>query len=265
MTLTTRLALASLLMAGPAAAADLTMAEPVVAVPVEAPINFTGFTVGGFLGAAYSDGQADLGAYDGSLIRLDVSNGLFPQAIDDSDTSFLGGVSVGYNHQFGQFVAGVEADISWLDLNPRAGLNLRDPNPDPQFNGVQTITSYETEVEALGTVRARLGMAFDQTLVYATGGLAIGDVKNRFALAIPEFGYNSPDWSTSDTLYGYVVGGGIEHKLTQSISVRAEGLYYDLENTTVYASDPVAFPGQRISYGFDNDGFIGRIGLAYSF
>ncbi len=85
-------------------------------------------------------------------------------------------------------------------------------------------------------------------------------MENRFTPSIPEFRYNSPGGSTRDTLYGYTVGAGVKHKLTQSVSLRAEGLsHYDPENTTVFATDPASFPGQRISYGFDNDGFIGRV------
>lgn len=266
MALPTKFLIAALLAASPAAAADLALPEVDAPAPaLVAPPLWTGFYLGGFVGGATTDGEARRGAYGGALIDLDVRNGLFPGSIDDRDDSLLGGVNVGYNRQFGAFVGGVEADVSFLDLDAVAGFNRRDPNPDPRFFNVQTITGYGTSVDTLGTLRARLGVAFDRTLVYATGGLAVGDVENRFTLRLPELGYSSPGWSRSGTQVGYAVGGGVEHKLTRSVSLKAEALYYDLEDVTVLGTDPVAFPGQSLSYEFRNDGVVGRVGLNFAF
>jgi opacity protein-like surface antigen len=46
------------------------------------------------------------------------------------------------------------------------------------FPGVRN-NNFEQKLEYLGTVRARLGYAWDRTLVYGTGGLAYGGVNRQ--------------------------------------------------------------------------------------
>ncbi len=67
-----------------------------------------------------------------------------------------------------------------------------------------------------GTVRARAGWAFDRALIYATGGLAYGEVQN---------GFNSSD----DVSVGWTIGGGVEYAFTGDLSAKVEGLYVNLD------------------------------------
>src|SRR3954453_18962233 len=69
---------------------------------------------------------------------------------------FAGG-TLGYNWQFGTIVAGIEADGAWADISNSVT--------------VAGITSSD-KVQALSTIRGRIGVAFDQVLLYGTGGLA---------------------------------------------------------------------------------------------
>lgn len=133
------------------------------------------------------------------------------------------------------------------------------------FNGVNTITGYDTEMDAFGTLRLRAGYALGRTLVFASGGLAAGRIENRFSLTLPELGYASPDWSEEGLRWGYAVGAGVEREVAEALSVRVELLHYDLRDTTVYASDPTTFPGQTIAYEFSNSGQIARIGIVKRF
>ncbi len=97
-----------------------------------------------------------------------------------------------------------------------------------------------------------------------TGGLAAGRVRNGFSLELTELGYAN-DWSASGTRFGYVVGAGIERRMSERLSAKLEVMGYDLADATVNASDPVVFPGQTISYEFDNSGMVARIGLNFGF
>ncbi len=109
----------------------------------------------------------------------------------DLDGGFVGGVHVGYNWQrANNVVLGLEATLSSIDS---------------ETNGVD-VNDY------LATVRGRLGYAFDRTLVYATGGAAW-------------LGY---DDVPVDDAFGWVAGAGIEHKITNRISLGLEALYYDV-------------------------------------
>ena len=75
------------------------------------------------------------------------------------------GVNVGYNYQFaGNWVIGLEADI--------AGSTL-----DTSFTSADVL-GLKSKLSSLGTVRGRIGYAFDRALLYATGGFAYGHVEN---------------------------------------------------------------------------------------
>ena len=84
-----------------------------------------------------------------------------------------------------------------------------------------------------GTVRGRLGYAFDRVLFYGTGGFAYGDG-----------GTGGDDFRT-----GYTAGGGIEYAhahdsffnffKSSAVTLKVEGLYVNLEqdgrgNRSVY-------------------------------
>jgi len=86
-------------------------------------------------------------------------------------------------------------------------------------------------------------------------------VANRFGLSLPELGYTSPDWSQSGLRFGYVVGVGLEHRMTDNLNLKFEALYVNLADRTVQGADPVAFPGEGLSYSFSNDMFIPRLGI----
>lgn len=213
----------------------------------------------------HADGEAERGRIWSDLIALDVENGLFPDSIDEAETPALDGVSVGYNVQRGGFVGGVEFDISPSDQDVTLDFSRIDPNPDPQFFGIDTITGYRTQIDTMATLRLRAGYASGRTLLYATAGLAGGDVRSEFTLDLPDLGYSSPDWSEDERRYGYVVGLGVERRIGARVGLKAEAMYYDLEEARIVGTDSATFPGQRLDYEFQNDGAIARLGLNVAF
>jgi outer membrane immunogenic protein len=213
----------------------------------------------------YSEGNVELDKYSGFLIPLDVQNGLFAKDEGELRGTLGGGLTLGYNQQFGQFVLGVEGDITLARLGVKHYRARIDPNPMIPFFGQNVLSNYSTQFENLATLRVRAGWSLENTLLYLTGGLAASTVKNEFGIAIPGLGYSSPEWSESGLAWGYVVGAGVEHKLTRNISLKAEALFVDLEDRVVKGRDPVSFPGEFISYEFDNTLAIGRVGLNYAF
>lgn len=259
---------AAFLAASPAMAGDMdpTAGGTVIgAAELRPAVTWDGFYAGAVAGLATSKGRADLGAHSGVLIPLDVANGLFPRSISHMNESLTGGITAGYNIQRGAFVGGIEADISFADFKIRHTMSRLDPNPFPPFTGQVTNSAFHTDYGALATLRVRAGVALDRTLIYATGGLAAGKVTNRFSIGLPGLGYASPDWSTSKVRYGYAIGAGVEHKLTENVSMKLEGLFVDLQDAVVTGTDPVTFPGERLSYRFRNDMIVGRLGLNVAF
>jgi outer membrane immunogenic protein len=191
--------------ASSAFAADLSYpvkAPPIVIAPA---YSWTGFYLGANAGGGWGDFDTWQGKYsDGSLYD--------EQSWSHSAGGFIAGGQIGYNYQFSNnVVVGLEADIEWSDI---------DATTSGEGNGHY---SYGSEVEWFGTLRARLGYAFDTLLVYGTGGAAYGKVK------MFDNNWSTPDdYSYSDTRWGWTVGGGVEWAFAQNWSVKAEYLYVDL-------------------------------------
>jgi outer membrane immunogenic protein len=173
---------AAILAFAPAAfAADMPVAQqPMDAVVQEAGFDWTGFYVGVYGGYGWGD--------------VDVDDGF---AESDTEGGLAGG-TVGYNMQSGNFVYGLEADGGW------AGIETQDFADDENVN-----------LDWTSTVRGRVGYAFDNFLVYATGGAAIGGVEDELS-------------GDDDTRLGWTAGAGVEASLTEHISAKVEYLYLDL-------------------------------------
>lgn len=250
----------------PIGAACLAMAA-LAAMPVHAQTGretWSGPYGGLTFGLSVSDGRAERGRVVGDILETDVRNGLFPSEIDEGDSGVLGGVSVGYNVQAPdpRLVGGVEADLVLLDQDRTLSFSRIDPEI---FVGSATNSTYTTELDVLATLRVRAGYAVGTTLVFATGGLAAGQVENDLGIAIPDVGFATRSFRQEDVLWGYVAGVGVERQLASGLRVRGEALWYDLEDVAIEATDPAAFPGQSLRYEFSNDGAMLRVGVHVPF
>jgi outer membrane immunogenic protein len=89
--------------------------------------------------------------------------------------------------------------------------------------------SFNTRINWLGTVRGRIGYAFDRFLPYITGGVAFGGVRGAYAVTTPAGAFTA---TGSDTNFGWTLGGGLEYAFTPNLSLKAEYLYVDLGDVT---------------------------------
>jgi outer membrane immunogenic protein len=240
-----------------ASAADLprrTVAPaPVVAAPV---FTWTGFYAGLHGGYIGHDSDATLvGVGPATLAAPGVfaPTGLGSGVGLDSD-GFLFGGQIGGNVQFGLFVAGIEADISYTDVGARG-----------VFEGVGQTTTYRTDMDYFGTLRGRLGLAFDRVLVYGTGGLAYAGLDNRVSSATTLLGGTNYAGRSDDSEIGYTVGAGIEYALTNNLTIKGEYLYYDFGRRTVRAAGDTGVAADFIDVRFRDDGHIGRVGVNFKF
>ena len=152
-----------------ASAADYRPPPPMPVVPI---FTWTGFYVGVNAGIAWADNNNNavfVPAGTGGIFLTDV---FVPGIGGSNDAVFAGGGQIGYNWQgAGGWVFGIEADLQWADLgqsNRPLGFGIV---------GVPagfTFAATNTGVEWFGTVRGRVGYAWDRTLLYATGGFAFG-------------------------------------------------------------------------------------------
>lgn len=211
----------------------LGLATAMIAAPGAQAADWTGFYIGGQVGGAWSDGTLNfIGAFP--PVPAPVNN--------MSDSGFVGGVRVGYDHQINQWVLGAVADINATDLS--------DTNLIPF--GPATTNSYD--VNFTGSVRGRVGyLANEYVLGYVTAGWAFADVDytNQFGA--------SPTQTIGDTMSGYIVGAGVEWAATEMFSAFAEYTYSDFGSNTTAAAAP--FAGHR----FDLDIHQIVVGVAYRF
>lgn len=220
-----------------ASAADMPTKAPIYKAPVVAPFNWSGFYVGGNVGgAAISSGQITELTPGPGQSGWDGAGNFMPLG---SQSSFLGGLQLGYNYQINQFVLGIEADVDWLRYNVSA------PEQTPAgvvLTGGDTIGS--KKMDWLSTIRGRIGYAgYDRALLYVTGGVAISNLKYQVvdACNTGACGGGLTSGSANETV-GYALGGGVEYAFTGNWSAKAEYLYIDFAGTnfTTSASTSVA-------------------------
>jgi outer membrane immunogenic protein len=244
-----------------AAAADLparTMAPapaPVFAAPV---FTWSGFYAGINGGYVWDETRARLRGTTGltpaqNAFLVGAGNG------DLDDEGFTIGGHVGGNMQFGIFVAGIEADIAYTDIARSRALAI----PGGVFTpaGVAGTFTAQSDLEFLGTVRGRIGLAFDRFMVYGTGGLAYGGVNSSFTANFPAGPAFNTNGGVDDVQVGYAVGVGGEYAFTNNLVLGVEYLYYDLEDQNV----TVGPAGANATYRVTHTGDILRGRLSFKF
>ena len=233
---------AALLATGTASfAADLPY--PVKAEPVQVFVpafSWTGFYLGGNAGYAWGDSKATDVLFFDSIGGVYTPGGLYA----GNDVKFgnmdgwVAGGQIGYNYQFtNNVVVGIEADFQWTGAEDSRSFYATVDGPYYQTSA---------ELEWFGTVRARLGYAFDRLLVYGTGGFAYGQGSADY------FGLTS-----SSTQTGWTLGLGAEVGFDRNWSAKLEYLYVDLGSATF---PTVVGP---VSTGLDAN--ILRAGVNYRF
>jgi outer membrane immunogenic protein len=213
---------------GGASAADLN-SRSMKDVPAYVPGGvWSGFYVGGNGGYGWSGKNSDI--LTDAYHDYNPTEGYDSAAL--STQGGFGGGQIGYNIQKDRLVFGIEADFQGSDVKGSKSSAALDNYQDQDVLTGATVSS---TLDWFGTVRARLGYATGNSLVYVTGGLAYGGVKDTLVgetISVHAVDSAVLADSRSATLTGYTVGGGIETMLTPAWSVKAEYLYIDLGSTS---------------------------------
>jgi outer membrane immunogenic protein len=210
------------LAAASAGAADMS-ARPVYAPAAPVPVySWTGIYWGGNVG--YSWGQSK---NDGTLAGFGVT------ATESQDMDgVIGGAQTGYNYQFGAWVLGLEADIQ--ASGQKGGSTF-------QVLGLPTATlTTDHKLEWFGTARPRLGvLATPNLLLYGTGGVAFGQVKDSYTATVAGLGTVATA-TVDDVKAGWTAGAGIEGAFGGGWSAKVEYLYIDLGKLQQTVTLPLA-------------------------
>jgi outer membrane immunogenic protein len=210
--------------------------------PYEAPIApiWGGLYVGGHLGGLWNDagdtskwkrwcyGENECSKWkEDTHVKFDEG---------DDDVTFVGGVHAGYNWQSDARVFGIEGDVSFGD-----GLDY------------------------LASLRARLGYAQDNLLLYVTAGAAFaGFDDTSVTMSYGKKKVGELDFS-GDSKVGFVAGIGAEYKLRPNWSIGVEGLYYAFGDGDDSKEWDAYCKQYKISHDDDNDLFVVRARMSYHF
>jgi len=205
---------------------------PAAPLPQE---NWQGFFVGAVAGTAAAQTR---------ISAQGTAGGKF----GNTGTGFTGGIIAGYNWQFApRWVAGVEGDFSWLGIKH----SLTDYN--------DLAKNYELNTHWLATARARLGYSTGPALVYVTGGGAWVNYEETWSSSA------AVTMSSTKTLGGYAVGGGIETPFTlfgllgPGLLARSEYLYVNV------GDGDTLLPGSANSVVANHQFHLFRTAVVYRF
>ena len=162
---------------------------------------------------------------------------------DKTLRGLLGGVYVGYNHQFDNgVVLGGEADVTFSDIHA----SLLAPGD----------WAYEatTKIDRAAAARVRLGVAVDRFMPYIAGGISYARLNFH-----ETNGVNSG--SADANLFGWNLGVGGEYAVTDNLVLRAEYRY------TKYNNKSLSVDGTASDYAYDVKSNTNefRVGIAYKF
>jgi outer membrane immunogenic protein len=233
-------------------AADLpSRAPPPVYLPPPPIFTWTGIYVGGQIGYAWTSGNNQFTGFDPFF-----NTGTFlTTSIGGTPSGVIGGANVGYNYQVNQWVFGLVGSVDGTSLSNTSAAFFPDGT---------TITAHST-ADIQGSIRGKLGIAWDRALIYATGGVAFGGFNTNVSIANTGFlnGGNPffANGSVSSTRVGWTVGGGLQYAVTNNWSVFAEYRYTNWgsirENNFGFFTGGEFFNGNRhinqnqVQVGFD--------------
>jgi outer membrane immunogenic protein len=254
-----------------ASAADLSRPVYTKAPPPPPPVfSWTGFYVGGTVGAARTKADVSLNTVNGPVPLynpIDIPSLNAFGSLSVWDTNAIFGLKAGYNQQWGAFVLGLEGDVSSFHFSPTVAIA---GNPFITFPGAGSAQmSTNVQTSWLATIRGRAGYAVDHWLFYATGGAAFAELKysNTYRGFSPlGSGFEFEAASASQTKVGWAAGAGVDFAVTPRWVLSAEYLHVDLGSVTAAGLVTTGSPSTAtMNFSTKVTSDIGRVGAAYKF
>jgi outer membrane immunogenic protein len=252
-------AIVALAATGSVWAADLPPPQVFKAPPPPPWYDWTGFYIGGNGGYSWGRGATNYAVA-----------GRAPFSTTQAINGGLGGGQIGYNWQFNHnWLLGIEADFQ--GTGERGGSGLPTIVIPPIIGaavvpGSTTTANLSQSLPWFGTVRGRVGVEpVDRWLLYATGGLAYGQLNSTLGSTTTTTGgvVTAASSSANVTRAGWTVGAGVEWAFLNRWSAKLEYIYMDLGtfNLTFPGTGPYATVVTSTHFT-DN---IVRAGINYSF
>lgn len=188
---------------------------------------------------------------------------------DDDPEGVEASLRAAYDYQFGSFVVGGLVEFTVSDA-------------EDSVTGFSTTPAnyvFERNLQGVAAARLRLGYAWNDALIYGTGGYAKGRLDSQFTTSNATNDFTTASEREEDA-DGWQAGGGLEYRLAPNLSVIGEYLYTSLEAEEPFvvrvsrgsapATNPFILPPNVTGTDLirSNDNFrthAVRIGMAYRF
>jgi outer membrane immunogenic protein len=200
----------------PASAADFPV-EPIYARPAVVIFRWTGVYIGAHVGGGtgYKYESALDFSYGTPGVRF------VPVPVSMAPRGWLAGGTLGANYQIDSWVLGFEGQASWTNLRGSADCPMQ---VVPVTVGVGA-ANCTVKLDAMGTIAARLGWAFDRLLLYGKGGAAWTNDSYQVLLVAQD---KALLFTTNELRWGWMAGVGVEYAFTDSWSAKIEYNHMDL-------------------------------------
>jgi outer membrane immunogenic protein len=198
--------------------------------------------------------------------------------MDFSGDSFAAGGQVGFNHQVGHVVVGLEGDMD--AVGGHSGQLSTYTLPATALTTSSTVAiARRSNPNWTATVRGRVGWAMDRVLFYGTGGLALADerqsavyaytptVTSAVAAANPgtTFGTTFNSASGGRTMVGWTLGGGAEYRLNHAVSIGAEYRHSDYgDHTYTFAAAGPGLTNENPTIHVADDQVLAKVNFHFA-
>ncbi len=226
--------------------------------PVVIPFSWNGCYAGLNAGGAWVDLRQQVTVPDITVLDSSGTTG-----------AFIGGGQIGCKWQYDpKWVVGLEGDIDYSSAKRTSNFAFTHHSED-------VVGQQSSSLRWISTVRATLGYAWERSLLYATGGVAIGEISSSVSATDTTPGANAApvvaeqfSGSGSATRVGWTLGAGFEYAFTDRVSAKLEYLYFDLGNNG-YNVTPVVATGAKLPQVWNAStgatGNIIRVGVNFKF
>jgi len=212
---------------------------------------------------ALASNSSPVSSWDGFYVGAGVAGAMSKFNMDDKDcwycasgTFTTGGLEfggeAGFNIQSGSMVYGLAASAS-------TGSSV---STDVWWDDGH----YEDSLNSLLAVRAKGGVAIDDSLLYASIGVLAGNFSGRLDYEYNNQGINPTDSAVAEGMrMGVAIGAGWSKKLDEKLSINVSAEYQLFE--TVYAPmcPTIEEPCDIGEIGFGTERVVVQSGLAYHF
>jgi outer membrane immunogenic protein len=181
------------------------------------------------------------------------------QAFSLSTDNWLWGLHLGYQHQFGQWVAGVEFAFNATgdDWGSHSGFGIGTGFAEARINDLVTIGGRLGWTGGGQWLAGVPWMPSRQWLLYISGGYAVADIHSRQRLVSGTF------LRGDDEHHGWYLGGGIDFALSRNIVFGIEYQHVSLD-TENHCAAPCLI-GSTNNRDIDLDADIVRARLSFRF